>query len=251
VRFADMGVVGANPARIIPAWHDFVDEQVGGGRRFRGVGEPVSSRRSAAALVECQLHESLLNRAFAAGPAWRLLCPYDVTTLGPEVVAEAARSHPTVVEDGVARCSPTYAGGRGPDPDFGPELSEPVPPVRELEVDRRSLPAVRRLVGRQAADAGLAPRFVADLVVAVNELATNSVRHGGGRGRLLVWREPGALVCEVRDRGRLDEPLVGRRRPPNDDVRGRGLWMVHQLCDLVQIRSGPEGTVVRLHLQLA
>jgi len=251
VRFADMGVVGENPARIIPAWQAFVDEQVESGRRFRGVGEPISPRRSAAALVECQLHESLLNRAFGGGPAWRLLCPYDVTTLGPEVLAEAARSHPTLVEGGVARCSPTYGGGCDPDPDFGPELTEPVPPVREVEIDQWSLPAVRLLVGRQAAGAGLAPGMVEDLVVAVNELATNTVRHGGGRGRLLVWREPGALLCEVRDRGRLAEPLVGRRRPPSDDERGRGLWLVNQLCDLVQIRSGPEGTAVRLHLHLA
>ncbi len=251
VRFADMGVVGANPARIIPAWHDFVDEQVEAGRRFRGVGEPISSRRSAAALVECQLHESLLNRAFADGPAWRLLCPYDIADIGPEVVAEAARSHPTLVEDGMARCSPTYAAGRGPEPDFGPELPEPLPPVQQVAIDQRSLPAVRLLVGQQAAAAGLGARVVEDLVAAVNELATNTVRHGGGRGRLLVWGEPGALVCEVRDRGRLVEPLVGRRRPPSEDERGRGLWMVNQLCDLVQIRSGPGGTAVRLHLHLA
>src|SRR3712207_5794849 len=39
VRFADMREVGANPARIIPAWRDFAAEHAG--RRLRGVGEPV------------------------------------------------------------------------------------------------------------------------------------------------------------------------------------------------------------------
>jgi len=250
VRFADMAEVGANPARIIPAWHDFVDEQVGTGRPFRGVGEPISASRSPAELVECQIHESLLNRAFGDGPAWRLLCPYDVTTLDPAVAAEAARSHPTLIEGGESRCSASYADWPGAERTFGAALPDPAPPLCRLEVDHRSLSAVRDLVGRQAAAAGVPPPLAADLVLAVNELATNTLRHGGGRGRLLVWREPGALVCEVRDRGRLTDPLVGRRRPPREDERGRGLWMVNQLCELVQIRSGPDGTAIRLHLRL-
>jgi hypothetical protein len=29
---------------------------------------------------------------------------------------------------------------------------------------------------------------------------------------------------------------------------GRGLWLTNQLCDLVQIRSGDAGTVVRAHV---
>jgi anti-sigma regulatory factor (Ser/Thr protein kinase) len=34
--------------------------------------------------------------------------------------------------------------------------------------------------------------------------------------------------------------------PPLSDEGGRGLWLANQLCDLVQIRSGENGTVVRL-----
>jgi hypothetical protein len=31
---------------------------------------------------------------------------------------------------------------------------------------------------------------------------------------------------------------------------GRGLWMVNQLCDLVQLRSFPDGAAVRVHMYL-
>jgi anti-sigma regulatory factor (Ser/Thr protein kinase) len=103
---------------------------------------------------------------------------------------------------------------------------------------------------RHAAAAGLDRARTADLVLAVDEVATNSLRHGGGRGTLRIWRDAGALVCEVRDAGRLEDPMAGRERPAAERDRGRGLWMVNQLCDLVQLRSFPEGAAVRVHLYL-
>jgi anti-sigma regulatory factor (Ser/Thr protein kinase) len=92
------------------------------------------------------------------------------------------------------------------------------------------------------------PGAVADLVTATSELAANSVMHGGGSGTLRLWFENGALLAEVEDRGRIEEPLVGRLRPDISQEGGRGLWLANQLCDLVQIRSGAGGTTVRLHL---
>jgi anti-sigma regulatory factor (Ser/Thr protein kinase) len=80
----------------------------------------------------------------------------------------------------------------------------------------------------------------------VHEVASNSIANGGGKGRLLVWREPEALICEVRDSGRLDDPMVGRRAPAPTGEDGRGLWLANQLCDLVQVRSTRAGAVVRL-----
>jgi hypothetical protein len=55
------------------------------------------------------------------------------------------------------------------------------------------------------------------------------------------------MVCEIRDKGRFHKPLVDRERPLRSIAAPRGLWLANQLCDLVQIRSLPEGTVVRLH----
>ena len=94
---------------------------------------------------------------------------------------------------------------------------------------------------------GLAGVPASDFVSAVNEIATNSVRHGGGAGHLRLWSEDRTLVCEVADRGTIDDPLVGRRRPDPRRPGGFGHWIANQLCDLVQVRSSARGTVVRLH----
>jgi anti-sigma regulatory factor (Ser/Thr protein kinase) len=72
--------------------------------------------------------------------------------------------------------------------------------------------------------------------------------HGGGAGTLRLWREGGSLLAEVEDQGWIEEQLVGRLRPDIRREGGRGLWLANQLCDLVQIRSGERGTVVRLHV---
>jgi anti-sigma regulatory factor (Ser/Thr protein kinase) len=248
VAFADMAEVGANPARIIPAWRDFVAAHDLARRRARGIGEPIWAGRRPAELVECQRHEQLLNLAFAGVPAWWLLCPYDTATLAPEVVEESRRSHPFVTEGGASTVSPAYAGTEAAAAPFAAALPEPPDPPPVLTFGSGALAGLRRLVTRQAAAAGLDPDRTADLVLAVDEVATNSLRHGGGRGTLRIWRDDDALVCEIRDAGHIQDPLVGRARPPLDQDRGRGLWLVNQLCDLVQLRSSPEGAVVRLHM---
>ena len=247
VQFADMADVGRNPARIIPAWRAFVDERPVGDGRLRGVGEPIWSGRSAAELVECQRHESLLNVAFEGREAWSLLCPYDVDTLDDSVIDEARASHPYVREAGRTRTSPHYRGTEASAAPFAEPLPEP--PVTALQVPFgvRTLKATREVVARFATDAGCGARRAADLVVAVNEITTNSLLHAGGDGMLRLWQDGDTLIAEVQDRGRLDDPLVGRARPAPEQENGRGLWVANQLCELVQVRAVATGTVVRLH----
>jgi anti-sigma regulatory factor (Ser/Thr protein kinase) len=241
-----MAAVGRNPARIIPVWQEFVAAHAG--RPVRGVGEPIWPGRSASELVECQLHEALLNLAFADAPSWSLVCPYDTARLDPDVVEAARRAHPHVHERGASRPSDRYAEAANP---FSGPLAPPSGEVAELAFGPDSLGAVRALVGERAERAGVGQGRVEDLILAVSELAANSVRHGGGGGVLRVWLADGHLVCEVADRGRLEHPLAGRVRPSLEQTTGRGLWMVNQLCDLVQIRAVPDGTVVRAWLALA
>jgi anti-sigma regulatory factor (Ser/Thr protein kinase) len=250
VAFADMADVGANPARIIPAWCEFVDAHPGRGRRLRGIGEPVSAQRSADELVECQRHEALLNLAFAGAEDFWLLCPYDVDTLDPDVIAKAHHSHPTLVADGVHRGSATYEGLDTVAGPFAEPLPAPPADADELAFAAGTLAAVRRLVRRRARDAGLAGERAGDLVLAVNEVATNSIRHGGGRGVLRTWKGDGALVCEVADAGRIADPLAGRQRPAGGQSGGHGLWLCNQVCDLVQLRAFASGSVVRMHMRL-
>jgi anti-sigma regulatory factor (Ser/Thr protein kinase) len=250
VRFADMDSVGTNPARIIPAWREFVDQHARAGP-FRGIGEPIWAGRSHDELVECQRHESLLNLAFAETPEFQLLCPYDTEALAPDVIQEAHRSHPLIVEAGAQRRSSRYRGLGAIAAPFEEPLPEPPCDRVELSFHPGGLQGVRDVVRHLGERAGLGDTRLADLVVAANEVVTNALQHGGGAGRLRVWVEPHAIICEVLDSGSIDDPLVGRQHPAMDVHSGRGLWLANQLCELVQIRSSPAGTVVRLHLRRA
>jgi anti-sigma regulatory factor (Ser/Thr protein kinase) len=249
VLFADMDEVGANPARIIPAWRRFLDEHGSAGTPVRGIGEPISAGRPPDELVECQRHEALLNLAFADVPAFRLVCPYDTAALDDHVIEEARRSHPYVLADGVRHVSPSFRGLEAIEAPFAEPLPAPPASVRVVDFDARSLSALRDVVTARAAEAGLDDRRTADLVLAVNEVATNSVRHGGGSGTLRIWVGTRWLVCEVEDAGRIDDPLAGRHEPRPGEHEGRGLWIANHVCDLVQVRTFADGSVVRLHMR--
>jgi anti-sigma regulatory factor (Ser/Thr protein kinase) len=126
------------------------------------------------------------------------------------------------------------------------------PPTGAVTVDYATdqLAQVREQVGAWAATTTLDKARAGDLVLAVSEAAANSLAHGGGRGTLRLWTtETGALIAEIRDAGHLHNPLAGRTRPTLASANGgRGLWMIHQLCDLVEIRATPTGLTLRLHL---
>jgi anti-sigma regulatory factor (Ser/Thr protein kinase) len=250
VGLADMVEVGHNPARIIPLWRDFLDGNAAAGRAVRGIGEPIWAGRSDAELAECHQHEALLNVAFAEGPGWRLLCPYDVTALAPDVVQQARGTHPVLLEAGRVHASDVFhreAARRA-------LRHWPLPPPPEsataVGFGGGDLAEVRRLVLAFCLAEGLDRDRADDLVLCADELAANSLLHGGGHGELTVWRDHDAVVCEVNDAGTIEDPLAGRRAPSLDRIGGRGLWLANQLCDLVQLRSGAAGTVVRLHVCL-
>ncbi|MDP1805845.1 MAG: anti-sigma factor RsbA family regulatory protein, partial [Acidimicrobiales bacterium] len=241
VAFADMAEVGRNPARIIPAWRDFLATHRAGGPA-RGIGEPVYSERTPDELLECQRHEALLNVAFAGGAPWRLMCPYDTTSLDAGVIEAARHSHRFVA----GGHSSAYRGDTWTGPDQE-QLPEPPAGALPLAFGQGPLEGVRQFVVDHAGDT-LDAGQLSDLLVAVTEVAGNSLMHGGGAGSVRVWHSATGVVCEVRDRGWIRQPLVGRARPTYEQESGRGLWMVNQLCDLVQLRSSPAGTVVRLHM---
>ena len=247
VSFADMAEVGINPARIIPAWREFVDAHGGRGRRLRGIGEPIWAQRSPDELVECQRHEALLNLAFAGAEDFWLLCPYDVEALEPDVIDKAHHSHPVVVADGGSHESATYDDLPAVVAPFDLALPDPPPGADELPFVSGTLAVLRQLVKLRADGAGFPAARTGDLVLAVNEVATNSIRHGGGGGVLRVWQAADALVCEVTDAGRIADPLAGRQRPASGQSGGHGLWLCNQICDLVQLRTFATGSVVRLH----
>jgi anti-sigma regulatory factor (Ser/Thr protein kinase) len=246
VRLHDMSVAGRNPGRILPgvllafaAAHP--------GRRVRIIGEPIWAGRSDLEYPACAQHEALINAAFDGRDA-AILCPYDVGRLDRQVVDDAYRTHPVMVDAKTRWESPAYGDPAAVAADFNRPLPDPPAWATTIVVALGALGAVRELVTERAATAGLDSERIADLAMAVNEVAANSVEHGGGSGRLAVWAENGYLVCQVTDAGHITDPLAGRMLPPADQPGGRGLVLVNQVCDLVRVHTSPDGTTIRLHM---
>ena len=245
VDFHDMAEIGVNPARIIGMWTEVLDRHTRAGRRLRGVGEPAYVGRRTAELAECRLHELLLNHAFDGGPGWRLLCPYDEEHLPRAVTRAALHTHPVRSTSHTRLPSEAYTAG-GHVAAFGEGLPETGDAVLRGVYGADDIPATRRTVAAWARSCGLLEEQVQVLELAASELATNSVRHGGGTGTVSMWLDSSAAVVQFTDAGVLADPLVGRLPPPIDQPGGRGLYLVNQLCDLVQVRSSDLGTTVRV-----
>ncbi|MFF3208472.1 anti-sigma factor RsbA family regulatory protein [Streptomyces sp. NPDC002962] len=249
VTFVDTTTLGPNPGRLIGAWVAWMQERGQGDRPVRGIGETAwREARSAAHLSELQYHEWLLNRAFARSSAWSMLCPYDDSDEDQGALRSLSRCHPLIRQDGHYARNEAYVSAA----DYPFEaLNDPCGPYQELSYTHGDLNAVRSKVTQCSSDAGVPEDQQRKLAVAVTEIATNSIRHGGGRGTLRTWTQDATFVCEFRDAGYISDVMAGRTRPTTDQVGGRGLWLAHQLCDLVEIRSTREqGTTIRLHTDI-
>ncbi|KMS80847.1 regulator [Streptomyces leeuwenhoekii] len=248
ITWVDMARAGRNPGRILSMLQDFADRHRDASARVSIVGEPIWVGRTPAEAWEATRHEALINLAFAGRPAG-ILCPYD-TALPEEVLAQAYRTHPVVGGPDAYRASSRYADPHDVCRDCDVPLPEPADAV-VVPFGERDLARTRDEAERWAAAAGLPPSRRPDWLLAVSEATSNSVRHGGGRGTLRMWRTGRELIAEIGDRGRLSDPLTGRRRPdPCATTGGRGVWIMHELCDLVEIRAAAEGLVLRLHMGL-
>jgi anti-sigma regulatory factor (Ser/Thr protein kinase) len=262
VAYFDMTELGRNPGRIIAAMLDFARTHAGGaqatqdqattqdqaGRPLRYVSEPFWAGRSDAERAETARHEALVESALTGAPA-TVLCVYNADRLDADTIACAERMHPVVITGGEPRASAEYAGRGVVPPHCDRPLASPPPGATSLGY-RDDLRAVRDIVAGCAAQAGLAPGRTADLVLAVSEVAANTLRHTPDRGTLHVWRADDEIICQITDTGQIADPLAGRRRPAADSFRHGGLWVVNQVCDLVELRSGPDGTTVRMHVRL-
>ncbi len=126
-----------------------------------------------------------------------------------------------------------------------------LPPADAVSIAYRdNLAGVRAFVWAYAAQAGLSPFRAGDLVIAASELAANTLSHTTGGGILHLWTTPGELLCQVHDSGHMTDPEAGQVCPAPNASHGHGLWVVRQLCDTVDISTGPGGTTICLHMQL-
>ncbi|GIU90351.1 MAG: anti-sigma regulatory factor [Acidimicrobiia bacterium] len=240
VVFADAGDWYSWPAAAI-ARYDDVLRGLGSEAIPLVVGE-VDFGTTRRDLAEWTRYEAAINDVLAHH-AVHVVCPYDERRLPGTVIDDVRRTHPHVRASGERRVSEQYVP---PERllrsfDVGVEL-----PVSEAAIDLDgvvALGAARRAFARIATATGIAPERVADLTVAVNEVLTNAMLHGGGAARLRVWAHgPGGITCVVDDDGPgSDDRLLGLRPPRPGGVGGYGLWLARRLFERSEITRAPGG----------
>jgi anti-sigma regulatory factor (Ser/Thr protein kinase) len=237
------------PGRTLAAYYELVDEVTARHGFLRVLadmawaGDPVETSGWAR-------YESVVNVAFAASPAW-MVCGYDVSALPAAAVHGARLTHPELATGVDSEPSRVYT-----DPEtYFAQHNEPLPPPPEEGFERVEFfadpSAVRRLVAGNAARLGLPSHRLDDLLVSVNEVVTNAIRHGAGHGHVRLWATGRWVVCDIADPGTAHDRFLGYLRSDTDADHGHGLWIARQLCDLMDIRTGGPGTTVRLYVRRA
>jgi len=242
---ADMAELGRNPARIIAAGLAFADDHPG--QHVYCLWEPAWPGRSEAEMREVVKHEALCNLALAEW-AITVLCLYDSTGLAGRVIGDAKRTHPAIIAGGRCQASAVYQGPGCLPPGCDDQLPPPAADAESVVFDG-NLRLVREFSARHARAAGLHPDRISDLVLAVSEIAANSLGHAAGGGVIRCWCTNSELLCQIEDSGQIGDPLAGRRYQSPEAAGGHGLWLTNRLCDLVETRTGPAGTTTRLHMR--
>lgn len=245
VMWTGMASPTTNPSRITAAIRAFADEHRG--QPIRCVQEPAWDLLPPEHLCEAIRHDALINLALAGAPA-ALLCAYG--QLDQASLACLRHTHPLLAD--AADWQPNGAFSAR---DLVPaECDRPLPPPPASAAVlsfRGEQDRVRRFAADRARLAGVPAERVTDLVIAVGEVAANTLAHTGGHGTLSIWTAGGEILSQVEDSGHITDPLIGTFLPdPAASGGGRGLWVVNQLCDLVEIRTRPGGTTLRLHIRL-
>jgi anti-sigma regulatory factor (Ser/Thr protein kinase) len=241
-----------DPAGFWRAITPLLRQAAAAGRPVRVYGEMVALLWDAG-LVGAAIELEAMWNELAAQYDFSLLCGYaQQSVLGDghlDDLTEVCRLHgpvfgaPTGAASG-SRVRLAVSGSRADEP-----LTSPPDDAAVMRY-QADLSQVRGFAAAYARQAGLPPDRVNDLILAVGELTANTLAHTNGPGTLTVWATGGDVICQVQDGGHITVPLPGRVLPdPVADGGGRGLWLVHQVCDLVQIRTSRAGTTIRVHIR--
>ncbi len=240
------------PERLIALDH-YWREQVSltDSRWIRVLAEPIWEGRSKREIAAWTYMESSFTVLFAHTNLW-MVCPYDSRLMPHQIIADSMRTHPELVQGEQVRASHAYVH---PTAFIQQRMASPGPSLPADPMGDRftaaDLVSVRDQAKSYAHRLSLPRSRALDLVFAVNEIASNVVLHSSGTGSVWFWTEEEELICEVTDdahRSNALDPFAGR--PPALNERGRGLWLVRQLCDRVHIGSVEGRTVVRIHLRI-
>jgi anti-sigma regulatory factor (Ser/Thr protein kinase) len=245
VSFVSSDDLYVHPAQTIASWQRMLSETADSGVAFTRIVGEVQFGATTDLQTSWTRYESALNAVFEHSPAW-IVCPYDTRTLPSDVIDRAWRTHPTIWSATRHKSDRYEVPARLLREIVEPGRAVTGPPSLELFIDDQ-LSDLRESVRALANEADLPKARVEELVLAVTELAGNTVRHAGGGGRLALWITPEGIVCEVTDRGGgVQDPLAGLVPPKPSASAGMGLWIARQLSDSFAIGSDDEGTTVRI-----
>ncbi|WP_055403358.1 MULTISPECIES: sensor histidine kinase [unclassified Mycobacterium] len=245
VQTVDVTEEARNPSRFMAMEGAFVDDHPD--RRVRIVSQLAWPGRSGEELVACVEHEALVNGAMDGYQATNL-CLYDGSRLADEVLADARATHPLLLRGGALQRSADYA----PDAALR-RCNRPLPAnpgaVTYTVSKSTDLSPARSFAVDYAGWIGLSQDGIEDLQLVATELASNSLMYTDGACQLAFWRDDGYLVCEARDTGCFDDPLVGRLDPGPCGPASRGLYLVNAISDLVRTYTTPSGTTIQAYLR--
>ncbi len=123
--------------------------------------------------------------------------------------------------------------------------------AEELTFRVADLPAVRDHAAARARRRGMTEDCVGNVLLAVNEVATNAVTHGSGRARMRLWDHHESLVVEIHDTGHwVPRTTPGIVPPRVHATSGMGLWVSRMLSDDIRFDTGPRGTTVTMSFQV-
>jgi len=245
VQWVDMAEAGRNPGRILPGvLTAFQDAH--GDQPVTMVGEPIWPGRNGNEYAAALAHEALINLAFA-GRDVSVVCPYDAEGLSDDALQDAHRTHPEILDRRGTRSSEEYDDPAAVAVEACSRLGVPSPDAVALQLSRpEELYPARQVLRAQAVQLGATEDDADRFTLACHEAIANALRHGGGRADVQLWRDGFELVCQVDSPGGFGDLLAGRRHPAPSSDSGRGLVMINEICDLVQLHATARGATIQM-----
>lgn len=250
VQFSPEGRYGEHQAR---AFSGFVQEWYAARERgvpaLRILTEPGVEHLDDALLGRWVYTENATNDVLPDS-ALSLMCAYDAASSMSREHVEVSHRH---MADGATIAPSTNFIAPG---DFSRSAhalawKAPAAGARAAEFDSRTLEGLRRFIQTTARRFQLGATRASDLTIAAAEAAANAIEHGSAsRGIAGLWHDDAEVVCEIRNPGTgIAAGNHGFVPPHRTAERGRGVWMMRQLCDWVDLRAHERETVVRLHMR--
>lgn len=217
-----------------------------GWKPLRILGEPIRPGHCEEDIRRWTAFENGINDLIRSMPV-RMLCAYDLS-IQANTMHNVEVSHPHMAHGESTRPSSRYVE---PQSFSAARASVPLPVPKNgvsfVPFSGATLCALREAVAEFAARAALDRATKIDLFVAIGEAVANAVRHGGGEGMLRIWRDREIVADVIAYEGRFENVMHGYFPPAQYAESGRGLWVIRQICEWVEIRPRTSGSIVRMH----